>query len=282
MNNIKYLPDGRKVIVIGNINKTEYIVQEIYVAGDNSEIPSGDNFTTKTLLDQPAKSWKEKEAEKVELQKIKLDEEIKILQREKLKLDNERLASSLILKSNQKFIDLFNSQDIGFIADVLTGNVKYVITSDYSGLGFKVQTFEDAMYAYDDYYANGRFEGIRMMTVMGIKGSKYTSEQKFSISISAYSDGSGGKSEATFLKDEADVRVELERRMYLQLDTAKESGVSPFSIDSIKQLQMWIHVPEDIVQAAYDNTKKQIEDNYNNSLKMAIKYKEESLQKICV
>jgi hypothetical protein len=269
MDNIKYLPDGRKVAVIGKINKTEYIVQEIYVAEDNSELPSGDNFTTKTLLDQPAQSWKEKELAKAELQKKKLDEEIASLQKQKSKLNSERQASSLILTSNQKFIDLFNGHDVGFIADVLTGNVKYVITNDYSGTGFDVQTFEDGMYSYDCNWNERSFEGIRMLTVMGIKGSRYTGEQKFRTMINSYPDGSGSKNEATFLKDEAAVRLELERRMNLKLEESKDKVIYPLSIADIKKLQVWITVPKDIVQAAYDNEKKVIETYYNNAVKQA-------------
>jgi len=59
--NFKYLSDGRKVIVIGDLNDSEKIVQEIFVTEGGAEIPSGKNFTATNLHDTPVLSWKEKE-----------------------------------------------------------------------------------------------------------------------------------------------------------------------------------------------------------------------------
>ena len=39
---IKYTTDGKKVVVIGDLNQTEKIVQEIYVTDDGCEIPQGE------------------------------------------------------------------------------------------------------------------------------------------------------------------------------------------------------------------------------------------------
>ena len=60
MNEIKYTTDGKKVVVIGDLNQTEKIVQEIFVTEDGCEIPSGERFVVKSLLDKPSISWKEK------------------------------------------------------------------------------------------------------------------------------------------------------------------------------------------------------------------------------
>ena len=62
MSDLKFLSDGRKVSVIGKINKTEFIVQEVFVTASGDEIPSGENFTAKSLHDAPVQSYKEKEA----------------------------------------------------------------------------------------------------------------------------------------------------------------------------------------------------------------------------
>jgi hypothetical protein len=62
---IKYTTDGKKVIVVGNLNSQEKIVQEIFIV-DGNEIPSGENFVTKSLHDFPAISWKESELIKLE------------------------------------------------------------------------------------------------------------------------------------------------------------------------------------------------------------------------
>lgn len=62
---IKYTTDGKKVVVIGNLNSNEKIVQEIFIVG-GKEIPSGENFVVKALHDAPAISWKESELQKLE------------------------------------------------------------------------------------------------------------------------------------------------------------------------------------------------------------------------
>lgn len=62
---IKFTTDGKKVVVIGNLNSIEKIVQEVYVI-DGSEIPSGEHFVVKTLHDAPAVSWKESELKRIE------------------------------------------------------------------------------------------------------------------------------------------------------------------------------------------------------------------------
>ena len=61
----KYTTDGKKVIVVGNLNSQEKIVQEIFIVNGN-EIPSGENFVAKSLHDAPAVSWKETELQKLE------------------------------------------------------------------------------------------------------------------------------------------------------------------------------------------------------------------------
>jgi 23S rRNA C2498 (ribose-2'-O)-methylase RlmM len=74
MNELKYTSDGKKVSVIGKINQTEFIVQEIFVTESGDEIPSGENFTAKSLHDKPVISWKEKRIYEYELKYKKIEE----------------------------------------------------------------------------------------------------------------------------------------------------------------------------------------------------------------
>lgn len=64
--NIKYTTDGKKVVVLGDLNSNEKIVQEIFITPSGNELPGGENFVVKSLLDEPAKSWKEEEIAKLE------------------------------------------------------------------------------------------------------------------------------------------------------------------------------------------------------------------------
>ncbi|VGD33408.1 Uncharacterised protein [Klebsiella pneumoniae] len=54
---IKYLSDGRKVVVVGQLNQTETIVQEVFVTEAGDELPGGERFVTKSLHDVPVESW---------------------------------------------------------------------------------------------------------------------------------------------------------------------------------------------------------------------------------
>ena len=76
---IKYTTDGRKVVVIGDLNQTDKIVQEIFVTEQGDEIPQGERFVVKSLLDEPSKSWKEKDLESLEAryEKEKAEQEVK-------------------------------------------------------------------------------------------------------------------------------------------------------------------------------------------------------------
>jgi hypothetical protein len=53
MENVKYTSDGKKVVIIGNLNSQEKIVQEIFII-NGQEVPSGENFVVKSLHDFPA------------------------------------------------------------------------------------------------------------------------------------------------------------------------------------------------------------------------------------
>ena len=64
-NNIKYTDDNKKVKVIGKLNNTDWIVQEIYIDG-KTEVPSGEQFVTKSLHEKPLQSWKEKNLKELE------------------------------------------------------------------------------------------------------------------------------------------------------------------------------------------------------------------------
>ena len=127
MSEIKFTSDGKKVAVIGKINKSTFIVQEIFVSGEN-EIPSGEAFTVNSLHDAPVKSWKEMEVEKIE-QNIK-DARLKM---EKFKREEESKHQKVIdeLKSKtsylRKVINNISIESFDMVTDYLLGNVKYVV-----------------------------------------------------------------------------------------------------------------------------------------------------------
>jgi len=66
MSGYKYLSDGRKVVIIGQLNNIESIVQEIFITESGDEVPSGERFTTKNLHDEPVESYKSKQEKKMD------------------------------------------------------------------------------------------------------------------------------------------------------------------------------------------------------------------------
>ena len=274
----KYLADGRKVVVIGSINKTEFIVQEIFVTDDGSEIPSGENFTAKALLDEPAKSYKEKEAEKIEAKLEQLKQEQKTLSKEIRKLKEDRLAHSTVLQSNEKFLELFEGCDISFLSDIVTGNIKYLIPENET---FNVQSFEDAIYRYErSYYEEVyNFRGLRTLNVMCAKGSHYPSDRKFYTTLSSYEDGSGSTLGVLCFNSEEAVQKELEKRMYKRLQSLADKPQAyrkSLTSKEIEELEKWITVPEHIKLASKEEDLRKAKEVYENAIEQAKKRYTES------
>ena len=70
---IKYTQDGKKVSVVGKINNTQFIVQELFISGEN-EFPAGDNFVVSCLLDTQAETVKTREEKQIQATITRLKE----------------------------------------------------------------------------------------------------------------------------------------------------------------------------------------------------------------
>lgn len=128
---IKYTSNGKKVVVIGNLNSQEKIVQEIFIV-NNVEVPSGENFVVKSLHDAPAISWEEKH-----LKEIKDNYESKSKQYndqlERLNKEYRTKTAELRHKLEYAGAVLKNASPESFqtFVDVLTGNIKWVVVTGY-------------------------------------------------------------------------------------------------------------------------------------------------------
>jgi len=183
--NIKYTADGKKVSVIGQINNTDYIVQEIFVTEDGSEIPNGEKFVTKNLLDSPAKTWLEKMNDSLKIQESSLKKEIESsgnkLRSEQIKLD--AISASVLGALKQKdFIDseLF---DTSILANFLCGNVKYLVLDQYGR--YEIVEMIERMTEIE----YGRYDGLKLASILG------KSDGSISYRIHQYGDISGGSYE---------------------------------------------------------------------------------------
>lgn len=239
---IKYTSDGKKVVVVGNLNSQEKIVQEIFIVNE-VEVPSGENFVVKSLHDAPAISWKEAETKKIESNyeetKFKYENELKVLKAryETTKTDFEEKTKYL-----RKCIDKISVESFDMVTNFLLGKFKYVLSVGYT---YELEEIKDFKCMYDG-------NKLKLISLMG------QDDGSFSFRIHNYSDGSGsgsGKS-VLFFENEKEAIEKLS-----QLINARDIL---FESD-LKLAKKWgFELDEAKVKAFKEKTIKSIETNIQN------------------
>lgn len=259
MNNIKYTKDGKKVVVIDDLNQTEKIVQEIFVTEDGKEFPSGEKFVAKSLLDEPAKPWKQikldRLEEKYETEKKEWEQKIDELRNKKRIAYNalyERVKwlRNVAENSNeQEFKDAINR-----LADFLSNKNKWVVMKKYSR--YYLSPFNDEGVNMLDSirveFDCPRYDSMRLLSLYG------DSEGKLSYQIDEYCYGGGEsklvtffrnkKSALSFLQDKIDEKeeytsdyIEMAHEYGLKLDKKKLDAYNnkdrQYIINNIKDLE---------------------------------------------
>jgi hypothetical protein len=178
MNEIKYTTDGKKVVVIGNLNTQEKIVQEVFVIND-SEIPSGQNFVVKDLHDAPAISWKEKNLKEMEQRHANRTTS---MEREMREIEERYKRAKAIAEQKcsflAKFIDSAASEGFDTLRKFISGDIKYIVTTGY------IPDILD----YDSQELDTSFgdKELKLLTLFG------KSDGTLLWGINQYRDGSGG------------------------------------------------------------------------------------------
>lgn len=128
---IKYTTDGKKVVVIGNLNAQEKIVQEVFISGD-SEIPSGENFVVRSLHDAPVVSWKEAEVKRIEeyyeSQKAFFGKE---LSRLKKGYESQRDELQARIEYSAKVIKHVSPESFDLLKKHLMNEIKWVVVMEW-------------------------------------------------------------------------------------------------------------------------------------------------------
>jgi len=196
---IKYTTDGKKVVVIGDLNQTEKIVQEIFVTEDGCEVPTGERFVVKSLLDTPAISWKEKSLKelesKYETQKQYWDGKISKLDSEKRIVSKQLEAIIHNMKKTVSNNSLQKALD-GIESFLLCKNI-HILANDYYGYIIKEFNPEsDSFFAakYDNSYRQTEFDSLRLVSLFG------KSDGDLCWKISEYSDMSGSIKDFMFFR----------------------------------------------------------------------------------
>jgi hypothetical protein len=176
---IKFTSDGKKVVVLGKLNSTDYIVQEIFII-DGSEIPSGEHFVTKSLHDAPAVPWKEKNLRDIEAnyetRKRSIEADINSLEkkyksfRDRVQLHVSDCASVLKEMDSGLFEDLVS---------VCSRRISHVVMNAY----------EVPMITDFDTFQDTNEYGLKLLTLWGYQNG--SGSVKYSWKINEYPDGSG-------------------------------------------------------------------------------------------
>ena len=205
MNNIKYTTDGKKVVVIGDLNQTEKIVQEIFVTEDGAEIPSGERFVVKSLLDEPAKSWREKNLIELESSYRKKSKE---WERKSRLLNQEKRFAYDALSARVKWLKQVAKEPhpeklkkvVKTLAMFLSDAEKWMLRRNYSSWDLQKFNEDGSNNLIDsvDSYMGGRFDSMRLISLYG------KSNGDFEYRINDYSDGSGSDNELMFFKSKQD------------------------------------------------------------------------------
>lgn len=245
---IKYTSDGKKVVVVGNLNSQEKIVQEIFVA-NGAEIPSGENFIVKALHDTPSISWKEEQTKKIESEyettKFKYENELKVLRARYNDAKNDFEDKTKYLR---KCIDKMCLESFDMVTSFLLGKFKYAL---YDGYSYDLVEISDFKCKYFD-------REIKLISLMG------KDDGTFSFRLHDYSDGSGGSQSVLFFETEEDAVKKLS-----ELINARDS----FFDSDLKLAKKWNFKLDEVkVKAFKEKTIKGIEtniENYNKSLETA-------------
>ncbi len=122
----KYTADGKKVVIVGALNSKETIVQEVYVS-DGSEIPAGEHFVAKTLLDAPAETYKSKEEKRLEESIARKQTELSRLEKEVAQF-NEKCVKSM--EAKLKWINGITEEEVKNVFDAI---VEYITGKNCNG-----------------------------------------------------------------------------------------------------------------------------------------------------
>lgn len=175
---MKYTSDGKKVAVIGKLNATESIVQEIFVRNDGSEIPSGEQFVVKSLHDEPVKSWKETRKEELEKQLVNLEQAVNT--KNNLVRQAQRLADFRV-KALNSVATAAMRESLDTLGDFVAGRITHVVKDREYG-DCSVMPFESAI----EDKEGGNVEGIKLLSLFG------KSDGTLQWRIHQYGDHSGG------------------------------------------------------------------------------------------
>lgn len=179
-NPYKYLSDGRKVVVIGQLNNQETIVQEIFITAQGDEIPSGERFVVKSLHDEPVESYQSREEKRLKERCAELDKRIEVKNRELSEITHALMLHRKRLSATDKLVKNLPEKEIQTFTMFLTGTMEYIVRDGYTlqePERFRKSGVDNCSYNKND---------LKLLSVFG------NSNGDLEYRINQYSDSSGG------------------------------------------------------------------------------------------
>lgn len=256
---IKYTSDGKKVAVLGELNATESIVQEIFIVNEQ-EIPSGENFVVSSLHDGPAISWKEKKIleleERYERDKKKWDSQLNTLN--KTMRDKTDKIKDFVKQYTLTLADTDIPKGFDTALKLMHGHFKYVVLHNYGS--YKIELFEDALKSNDSFDG-----GLKLLTLFG------RSDGNLSFRINRYRDGSGSNKKIEFFETKEEC-VEYIRE---QLKEAIEQSSKLHSSLVQSATNYDVELPEQMLKEYFDKEIKYADEHLEKKKLELEKAKEE-------
>jgi hypothetical protein len=262
---IKYTTDGKKVVVIGDLNQTDKIVQEIFVTEQGDEIPQGERFVVKSLLDTPSKSWKEKSLEELE---AKYEKEKKYWNDLTESVSKEKRNAYDALKERVKWLKSVAKEPrteefkriINTISDFLSDAEKWIFVRGYSDwklVQFNENGIEPLIDYFDGYHGRKNFDSMRLLSLYG------KSDGSLEFRINSYSDGSGSDNPVVFFKSKEEALLFMQN----EFDKIKEyayyhlvmAGKYELKLDS-KKLEAYSQKQKEGINKQIEETKLKLDD----------------------
>jgi len=260
MSSIKYTSDGKKVMVVDNLNSDQSVVCEIFIDESGSEVIGGHKFVEKNLFDAPVQSWKHRKIKEQDELIEKQKHEIARYRGELDSIAQEKKKQSMMLQANlnvlQQTADL-TTDDVSFISDVITGNVKYAVRV---GSDCTPKLFDEVVYRTDK-----SFEGLKLISFFGFRSTDYsewgTPQANFRFNISAYADGSGGGgSEWVFFADDENLKKFIMNRL---IDAYDKNSLRA---KCIKEAAKYVEIPEYVIKGTKERLLREKDEKAKRSI----------------
>jgi len=238
--NYKYTTDGRKVVIVGNLNAAETIVQEVFVTTGGTEVPSGENFVVKSLHDAPVRSWKEDRIAELDAEYERRKAE---MDGYRSKVSKAQKAAKLHAQALTAFASNAAKEQLSTVEDFVSGEIThFVLNTEYGAP--RIRPFSDAITDVSEYDR----DSIRLLSLFG----RTNGDMEWR--LHQYSDASGGSSPVipaqgyeeavSIVQARYDARVAEWRNN----DSDKKTPPSEEWVKNVSELQE----PDDVIEARKD------------------------------